>query len=575
MIRTRSASTCSQPVAANPERKWLFAMGISVPVLAALAGIGVLLWSEAALAADAVKSRPAKKRPAAQEKISRTTGVRLDQPALTQLIDQQVKAGLLKNEVQASGPCTDAEFIRRVYLDLIGVVPPPEKVKSFLESREPNRRARLIDELLANPRYGTYFGEIWTDAMLPKDSNNRRLQTEPLHKWLAEQFNRNQPWDKIVRELVTATGPVTENEAVTFFVANPTPDKVTDKVTQLFLGVQLQCAQCHNHPFTEVKQDEYWGMAAFFMNVNVKGNPNQAAKKGVTLTVSEVAGPYNTKRRKARLPESAKFVPAKFLDGPSPEIGKKDLSRSLLAEWMTAKDNRYFARAIANKLWHHFLGRGLVNPVDDMHDDNPASHPELLAELAEQMKASNFDLKYLIRAICNSETYQRSSRPTGNNGDDRELFSHAQVRMLSPEQLYDSLEEVLGKANEAPVGRGRKAKQQAKRKNNGNGRDQFVTFFSTDSGFDPLEYQAGIPQALRLMNSRQLNTTGAVARAMKAGGSPAEIIEHLYLSALARRPTAAETERLTEYVHAQTTPRDAYSDILWALVNSSEFTFNR
>ncbi len=503
----------------------------------------------------------------AQESGKKTTN-KLDYNALAKFIDEKVNARIQYNEVATSSQCTDAEFIRRVYLDIVGVIPPAEKVREFLDSNDPNKRARLIDELLENPRYGQFFAEPWVNAMLPADTNNRRLPTEPMQEWLADKLNANTPWDQIVHDIVSAEGTIDKNGAITFFVANPGPDKLTNQVTQLFLGVQLQCAQCHDHPFTEYKQDEYWGMAAFFVNVRVNANPNQAAKKGKTLAVSE-----NLKNgRKLKFPGDYKKVPAKFLTGPEPELNKQKPFRPVLAEWMTSKDNRFFARAITNKLWHHFLGRGLVNPVDDMHDDNPASHPDLLAGMAEQLKANDFDLKYLIRAICNSETYQRSSRPTGNNSDDKELFSHSLVRNLTPEQLYDSLEAALKVDSEvAPKGKKRKPARNKGR----SPREQFVQFFTGDSVFDPLEYQAGIPQALRLMNSRQMNNPqGFVGETMRTHKTPEAVIEHLYLSTLSRRPTQEEMTRLTQYVNQQKDARTAYGDIVWALVNSGEFGTN-
>ena len=503
-----------------------------------------------------------------------TSAGKLNHNELAKFIDQKVNARLQQNKMDVSGGCTDAEFIRRVYLDILGAIPPAEKVAAFLDSTDTNKRAKLIDELLDNPQYGKRFAEIWSNAVIPSDSNVRRLSGEYLENWLAERLNKNVGWDEIVRDIVTAKGEYTEkNGATTFFIANPAPDKLTDKATQLFLGVQLQCAQCHDHPFTEYKQEEYWAMAAFFMQTRISGNPNQAAKKGRSIIITEADA--GKKARKLRLPPEAKIVPAKFLSGPKAEVAKNKPYRPVLAEWMTSKENKYFARAISNKLWYHFFGRGLVNPVDDMHDDNPASHPELLAGLAEQMKANDFDLKYLIRAICNSESYQRSSRPTGNNVDDQELFSRALVRNMTPEQLYDSYETVLqqDKARAAAL---KKAKR--KTKNNRNAvtfRSRFVDSFGKDVIFNPLEYQAGIPQALQMMNSRLLgNSNYLIVNVMKSSKTPEDAIEQIFLSTVSRRPTEAELTRLSKYVADQSNPRNAYGDVIWALLNSSEFSTN-
>jgi hypothetical protein len=336
----------------------------------------------------------------------------------------------------------------------------------------------------------------------------------------------------MVYEVLTATGPMNENGAVVYFVGNPTVDKMTDNVSKMFLGVRLECAQCHNHPFVSWKQDEYWGMAAFFMKTRLTVNPQQAAKKGVSPGIFESAGP--AKGKKNALPESAKIVAAKFLQGDQPSLNKQDPYRPVLAKWVTSPDNPFFARAMVNRLWYQMFGRGLVNPVDDMHEDNVPSHPDLLDTLTTQFKTQGFDVKYLVRAMVNSQAYQRSSVPVNSNADDHVYYSHRAVRTLSPEQLYDSIVTVIGQ-NSA---RGdRETKQKGVRVT---GRDEFLTFFRVDEA-DPQEYQAGIPQALRLMNSGQLNATKAVVdQAMKTGGQPLQVVERLYLTALSRRPTTDE-----------------------------------
>jgi hypothetical protein len=492
-----------------------------------------------------------------------------DPAALAAVIDREIQARLDAAHVPAAGPADDAEFLRRAYLDLIGVIPPPEKVVAFLDSKDADKRVRLIEELLADPRFGQFQAEIWSDAMLPADSNNRRLKAGPLRDWLADAFNHNRPWNETVYALLTASGPQDENGAVTLFLANPTPDKMTDTISRLFLGVQLQCAQCHNHPFTSWKRREYWGMAAFFAKVHPIANPKKAAKKGLSPGITEDGPP----RRKAKLAKLGMNVPPKFLQGPEANLRPDEPYRPALAKWMTSPDNHFFARALVNKMWAHFFGRGLVNPVDDMIDEHEPSHPQLLAALAEQFKTSGFDVKFLIRAICNSQTYQRTSRVKVEKGDDVALLSHMPVRVLSPGQLYDSLMTVLGSPQGPQQPKGKKA---FPRKDGFTPRDQFLAFFRVGDGTSPLEYQAGIPQALRLMNARPLNTSpAAIAKAIQASdGTPTGVIEQLYLAALARRPTAEERQRLTAYVARQSNPRTAYGDILWALLNSSEFSVN-
>jgi hypothetical protein len=498
-------------------------------------------------------------------------GTTVNIAGLAKIIDDEINLKLKQEKLAASPQCDDATFIRRAYLDLTGVIPPVEKVKAFLDSKDPNKREKLIDELLQDPNWGKQLSEIWTAMMIPQDSMNRILATENLRKWLEEAFNQNKPWNKLVEELVTATGTIDDNGATIFFVANDSPDKVTGQVTKLFMGVQLQCAQCHNHPFTGWKQEEYWGMAAFFTKVKQDGNAKAVAKNGGTITITEGAGGFGKGGKKGQ-PEGFKNVPAKFLGAEQPKIPGGGPARPVLARWMTSPDNPYFARAAVNRMWAHFFGRGLITPVDDMRDDNPASHPELLAALAEQFSRNGFDLKYLAKAIMLSEAYQRSSRPAKGNESDTDLYSHAFVRTMSPEQLFDSIATVVGTPKGGFGGKGPPMGGKGAAK--GGPRGQFIAFFRVEDGADPLEYQDGIPQALRLMNSPLLNNGGKALEQAMTYKTQAEAIDYLYLSTLSRHATAAEMERRVQYVGKQKSQRQGYTDILWALLNSSEFRLN-
>jgi hypothetical protein len=484
---------------------------------------------------------------------SLTAGKKVDVPALARLIDQQIVQQLLAEGVKAAPRSDDAEFLRRIYLDLVGVVPTAENVQAFLDSKDVNKRAAVIEE-------------VWSGLLLPHDSTNRRLKEAPFISWLADNFNANKPLDKLVYELLSSTGNQDENGAVTFFIANSTVDKMTDCASRVFLGVQLQCAQCHNHPFTDWKQTEYWGMAAFFMKTKLTVAVNQAAKKGIPPGISETA---KGGKKKQVLPESAKLVPAKFLQGEEPKLNTAEPYRPVLAQWVTAPENQFFARAMVNRFWYQLFGRGLVSPVDDMHADNAAAHPELLATLTEQLKLNNFDLKYLVRAICNSEAYQRSSKVPTEGSVDPDLYAQRLVRTLTPEQLHDSLMAVLRTTEGRSSGKAKGGK-----KGPLTGRENFLAFFRVEDP-NPLDYQAGIPQALRLMNSGiSNNLNAAVAAAMSSPGTPPQVVERLYLSALSRRPSADEARRMSEYLGRQSDPRAAYGDILWALLNTSEFVLN-
>jgi hypothetical protein len=503
----------------------------------------------------------------------------LDAVGLARLIDDEIAQRLQQDKLQASPRCDDNEFIRRVYLDLNGVIPPPDRVKAFLDSQEPDKREKLIDSLLADGRFGKQLADIWVHQIVSADMENRLLPTGNLRKWLEEAFNANKPWSKIAEELVTSSGSMDANPATMFFVTNNGPDKVTGQVSRLFLGVQLQCAQCHNHPFTDWKQEQYWGMAAFFMRVKQDGTAKQYFKDGSPISVSEtapvaVAKAAKKKKKDAPLPEGIKYVPAQYLTGEQPKLDKSGPARPALARWLTSVNNPYFARAMVNRTWSQFFGRGIVNPVDDMHDNNPATHPELLLALAEQFKRHNFDLKYLTKAIVLSETYQRSSKPIKGNEADMEMFSRMYVRALSPEQLVDSVIAVVG----SPPGKGdllaKKAAAAGKKGPLLAPRDQLVRFFRADDGDDPLEYQDGIPQVLRLMNGPLFNNGGKTLQGAMLSKGPTEAIDYIYMVALARHPTVQENQRLTTYVSQQKDKRTGYSDILWSLLNSSEFRLN-
>jgi hypothetical protein len=488
-----------------------------------------------------------------------------DTTALVRLIDTHVGRRLAEEKQAPAAPADDAEFVRRVYLDLVGVIPPPARVVSFLDSRAPDKRARLIDEVLADPRFGRHLADLWQHVLLPpRESTAKALDHEPLRAWLAAKFNANTPWDRLVSELLTARGTQKDNGATTFFLANRSPDKMTDTLSRAFLGVQLQCAQCHNHPFTGWKRAEYWGLAAFFLKV--QDGAGKKIGKGAIPNVQEVNARGKKKRKNA---PDVLIVPARFLDGRQPVLEVKEPYRPVLAKWLTAADNPYFARAMVNRVWAQLLGRGLVWPVDDLQAGNPPSHPELLAALTREF-SSGFDVKHLVRAICNSQTYQRSSTPPPGRPADAALFAHRLVRPLTAEQLYDSLAAVLGD----PRKKAGKGAPMGKKGGKAGPRAAFVTFFGSTEGADPLEYGAGIPQVLRLMNSAWTSRGEAfVRRTVRRGEPAARNVERLYLAVLSRRPSRAESERLVRYVRAGDA-RSAYGDVLWALLNCSAFALN-
>ena len=480
------------------------------------------------------------------------------------LIDRQVLAGLEAAGLAAAPPTDDAEFLRRIYLDLHGVVPSAVSVHRFLESKDTDKRSLLIDDLLASPRYGEHFADVWRTRLISPVVNEQRQQTERFTAWLAERFNRNAGWDEIVKDLVTATGKMEDNPAVTYLIEGRNPLGVTDLTdlsSRYFLGVRLNCAQCHDHPFVAWKRQDYWGMAAFFAQIQTP----QRAKLVYMVGVQD-----NPKFTLATLPTADTIdgyqpEPPTFLGGQRLEAAGQRPLRVALAEWMTAPENPFFARAAVNRMWWHFFGRGLVNPVDDMHSANVSSHPQLLDQLSREFAESGFDLKLLCRAIVGSRTYRQTSRPGQQGAAEERLFGRMPVKVLSAEQLYDSLIEVLGPPAKAPAIDARLGT-----------RYEFTQFFAADETGDPTSYQRGIPHLLRLMNSPQFagRSIASLVSRTTAGRSVDEATDELFLATLARLPTAAERELARQQIAGAESSPTGYRELAWALLLSSEFALN-
>lgn len=483
---------------------------------------------------------------------------KLDAVALARVIDDHIEKRLKVERIPRSPRTDDAEFLRRVYLDLHGVIPTVDQSRAFLNSSAPDRRSRLIEELLVSPQYAGHFAGTWHNHLYPP-SANQRIKPEALVRWLEHGF-RTKTWDRLVHDLVTATGPQDQNGAVTYMLKGRftlSVTEMTDLTSRCFLGVRLNCAQCHNHPFATWKQSDYWGMAAFFTQI-------QRLKPVVaftTITESEVDP--------RKLPESDRLREPRFLGGETLKAAPGQSLRKALADWMVSRDNPFFARAMVNRMWGHFHGRGLIHPVDDMHEGNSPSHPELLETLTEQFKANDFDLKHLCRAICLCETYQRTSKPVPGNERDNTLFSRMLIKVLTPEQLFDSLVVATGQAgNRDPSG-----------KPINNPRAEFVSAFRGEGDVDPTEYTRGIPQALRLMNSGQFlgsrNEAFVTKQMVGTATSPEQAVEQLYLRVLSRLPGAGERNLLLKHLAQPGAERQQlYAEVVWALLNSSEFSLN-
>lgn len=506
-------------------------------------------------------------------------------------IDVSIDSRLQATKTPASPVAEDAEFIRRATLDLHGVVPTGDRVVAFLNNTDPQKRAKLIDELLASPQYGRNFGMIWFNRIAPRSARANSLVDQVLQTWLAEQFNQGRGWNNIVSDILMSTGERDENPGTVFYLAcqgnnrdgQPQPERVAASVSRLFLGLRLECCQCHNHPFNDLKQTDFWGLAAFFTNVRTElvtrdnKRPTQSAairegvevpnlvKKGSFLPVSLTA--------QIEIPETGgKIARAKFLGGAEFATPAEPRFRPALASWVVADANPMFARAAVNRMWAHFFGQGLVEPVDDMRPENDCSHPEVLDQLTQQFISSGFELKHLIRSITQTAAYQRTSAPPEGRKSEPQLYGHMAARVMTADQLYDSLAQILQHTVGEHIANG------GQKRKYGDARERFRIYFQAggDDGNTPVpDYSHGIPQVLRIMNSPTL-TDGSllISRLNTRLATPEKVIEGLYLATLSRRPTADELARTKEFVAGESDRAQAYEDLLWVLLNSGEFLHN-
>jgi hypothetical protein len=509
-------------------------------------------------------------------------------------VDEELDRFLAATKVPASPRADDAEFLRRVTLDVTGRVPSYRRAVAFLESKDPDKRRKLIDELLASPDYGRHFATVWRNLIVPRSETTglKQQQRDVFSPWLAGQFNRNRGWDRIVSDLLTVEGPLADNPQGAFVMANapefqPQPALLAGSTARLFLGVQLRCAECHNHPFAQWKQADFWGVAAFFGRVRYAGSktgkpalteaaedPTEGKKKGGAGRPATVAGGIV-------IPASAgkaggRVVQARFLGGAEATLSAEEPYRRRFAAWLTAAENPYFANAAVNRLWAHFFGRGFVHPLDGFDENHAPEHPALLRRLAGELTASGYDLKHLIRCVCNTQAYQRTSRPLPGNEADASGVSHLAIKVLTPEMFYDALEVVtavdkndpLMTPAKAPTGKGSGLLPES--------REQFARFFRPQGDeAEPGQYSQGIPQFLKLMNAPLLNGGAPVIdKLVRSGASQEEAVATLYLVALSRRPSPAEVKRMTDYLARRQDPGAGYRGVLWILLNSSEFVLN-
>jgi hypothetical protein len=493
--------------------------------------------------------------------------------------------------VPASSPADDAEFLRRVYLDLVGVIPNITRTKAFLADRTPDKRARLVEELLTDPQYGQHFAHYWHELLVKRDpDNNAGIKTHDVFlKWLTHQFSVNRPWDETVRAMLTATGDQALAGETFFILANsdngqPAANRIVGTAAALFLGNQLMCAECHIHPVNkDWRQQDFWGLAAFFRKTRAD-RPKSKNPNDVLAKITDEPGPPPATKKGAvepapELPGGAIAIPdprneGQFIGAARPAfmggkaVDRARATRKVAAEWFTAADNPYFARAAVNRLWSQFFGRGFVNPLDDIRPDSETVHPEVLQLLAEEFVASRFDLKHLIRCITSTQAYQRTSRTIPANADDQELYSHMALKVLPPRVLFRSLAVATGEKIKAP---GEDPPPTKKKEAPPIG----LGFFdSREYDESPIEYTYGVPQLLRLLNTLLPPACDAMAVVANRQGGAEKAVEHLYLTTLSRRPTTAEAKKAADFVARQRDPVKGYSTVAWALLIGAEFVNN-
>lgn len=488
-------------------------------------------------------------------------------------INQRIRERWEQEKVVPAGRSDDAEFLRRVYLDLAGQIPPVSAVREFLDDASPDKRAAVVKELLESPRYIVHFSNVWRSELLPEVSADPQLQflMPSFEAWLRDQLIDNDSYADLARKLVTfpIKGMASQNaidaggtvSPVAFYQAKEgKPENLASGTARVFLGVRIECAQCHDHPFDSWKQEQFWSFAAFYSGVSRQ-------------QMGDVGGPLSDTptRRKLEIPGKKKEVEARYLNGAEPVWKSKEASRDNLADWLTARENPYFAKAAVNRIWGRLFGVGIVNPVDDFSETNPPSHPELLDELATAFVDSGYDLKFLLRALTSTEAYQLTSAITDVTQEPSQRFARMSLKGLSPEQLFDSVCEATGHFE-------RNRRDQAFAINDDRPRNEFLEAFNNET--DPLtERPTTILQSLAMMNGHFLTDTtnpekGTLAAAINLPDiKNEERIEILYLAALGRQPRPTELPKLLAHCEGRELSM-ALSDIFWAILNSSEFLLN-
>jgi hypothetical protein len=503
-------------------------------------------------------------------------GLEWKAPPEVNYVDKHVFAKLKMLSIPPSGLCTDEEFIRRAFLDAIGVMPTAEEVRAFLADKDEKKREKLINRLLERPEFADFWTMKWSDVLR---SSRKTIQVKGTHvfqAWLRKKIAADVGFDEVVRELITASGSSSENPAANFYRIARDSQSLAETTAQLFFGIRMQCAKCHNHPFERWTQDDYYSMAAWFARVRQKKDARDPGTAPNTVNAEVV---YVDRAGEVTQPRTGKVMPPKFLGGSVAEVKGRTDRREVLARWMTEPGNPYFAKNVANRVWYHLMGKGIVDPVDDFRDSNPSANDELLDALAKDFAANKFSVKSLVRTILLSRTYQLSAEANELNKDDGKYFSHAVTKLLPAEVLLDAIvqsTEVPEKFAGAPAG------TRAVQLPDGDANHPFLKTFGQPARELACECEresdSNLAQALQLINGPTVNDklrapANRVGKLLARKLEPKAMLEELYLSTLSRMPTAEDAKIALEYVARSKEPRKAWEDVQWALINSKEFLF--
>ncbi|MBY0524135.1 MAG: DUF1553 domain-containing protein [Gemmataceae bacterium] len=502
-------------------------------------------------------------------------------PAENNTIDKLVNAKLKHMEILPSELTSDEEFVRRVYYDVIGIPPSPEECRAFTADKAVDKRAKLIDALLDRPEHADYWALKWGDLLKNRFDLLRDKGTWGMHRWVRDSIAANKRFDVFARELITADGSCAENPPANYWRVFTNPEDAAEATIQVFFGVRIMCAKCHDHPFEKWVQKDYYGVSAFFTQV---GRKTGSRRDDMIIYRNEVAA-------QARHPTTGETLNPKFLDAGVVPIGAQDDGREKLAEWMTRKDNPVFAKATVNRLWSHLFGKGIIDPVDDIRSSNPPVNAPLLDALTKDFVDRDFDVRHILRTMLNSRTYQLAARINRFNQEDRQNFSHALPRRLTAEQLFDTVSQATG-IRETFRGRignngtvsmpngGLRAGQLPDRQLTAEMLDLFGRPRGDSSCACERFDETSMTHALHLINGKSLSDRiaspgGKLARLLATPKITNEqVVEELYLLVLCRLPKAAEMELMLKYFESAGDRAKAAQDVMWVLFNKREFLFN-